>query len=93
MCISVVTLSFSSTTYEGYEHDGLLCVTLTLDKPALSDTNVEIIESSYTATSKFSKSYIRYHFIYNACFYIMVETGSASLIQMIIQVRPWSDPV
>ena len=35
-----------------------MCVTLTLDKSALSDTSVEIIESRGTAISKFSNHYI-----------------------------------
>ena len=43
---------FSSPTYEDYEHEGKLCVTVTHDKPAIFNTTVEILQSRGTATSK-----------------------------------------
>ena len=43
---------FSSPTYEDHEHEGELCVTVTHDKPAISTTTVEILQSRGTARSK-----------------------------------------
>ena len=52
VCCWLVYLSFSSGIYESYEYQGMLCVTLTYDKPAPSDIQVEIIETSATAFRK-----------------------------------------
>ena len=43
---------FSSEDYEIYEHEGMVCVTVTHDKPALFDTFVQLIESRGSADSK-----------------------------------------
>ena len=55
---SLVYLNFSSSRYEGYEHDGELCVTVTLDKPALFNTAIQILQSHVTATGKWCSHYI-----------------------------------
>ena len=43
---------FSSPTYEDYEHNGELCVTVTQDKPTFFNTTIEILQRRGTATSK-----------------------------------------
>ena len=47
-------LNFSQSEYEIFEDEGPLCITLTLDKPALFDTTVEVIEVGNGATGKHS---------------------------------------
>ena len=54
MCFNYVDyLNFSNGTYEIYEDEGPLCINLTLAKPALFDTMVEVIEFTDTAIGKF----------------------------------------
>ena len=53
MCFHLVYLNFSSATYEVYENNVSLCITVTHDRPAARDTTVEILENSKSATSKF----------------------------------------
>ena len=64
VCFYLVYLWFSSERFEGYENSGSLCITVTHNRPAMSDTTIEILEDSGTATSKFlatifGKLYIR----------------------------------
>ena len=43
---------FSSEDYKIYEHEGMVCITVTHDKPALFNTFVQLVETRGTATSK-----------------------------------------
>ena len=53
MYFYLVVLNFGSTMYNFNENeDGLFCFNLTLDKPALFDMIVEVIEEADTATSE-----------------------------------------
>ena len=59
--IITVYLSFSNETYRVYEDEGLPCVKLTIDKPAVSNITILVNDVSDTATRKFSN----YYFIWN----------------------------
>ena len=73
MCCSLVNLSFSSETYEIYEHQEILCVTVNYGKRAPFDVNVEITEGRGNATSKLYN-----HHILSLCLSIM--SGGAKFI-------------
>ena len=45
-------LYFITGTYEFYEDQGLVCINLTLNKPAPCNMTVEVIEESGSATSE-----------------------------------------
>ena len=47
-------LNFNQSEYGIFEDEGPLCITLTLDKPALFNTTVEVIEVGNGATGKHS---------------------------------------
>ena len=49
---SLVYLMFSSEEYTIYEHQMEICITVEHDKPALFDTDVEIIVIRGSATGK-----------------------------------------
>ena len=58
VCVfSLVYLMFSSKDYDVYEHDEELCVTVTLDKPALFNTFIEIVDTPGTAIGKLCNHY------------------------------------
>ena len=66
LCISVsnrvVYLNFGSPAYSVYEdHEGPWCIELTLDKPAVFEVTVVVIDFGGTATSKLCN----YYFIWN----------------------------
>ena len=43
---------FSKGDFGIYEHEGQVCINVTLNKPALFDTFVQLVESHGSATSK-----------------------------------------
>ena len=60
----LVYLNFSNATYEVYENDVSLCITVTHGRPAASDTTVEILENSKSATSKFLATTLMHYYYY-----------------------------
>ena len=54
MFFSLDYLMFNSTDYSIYEHEGEICINLTLHRPALFDTDVEIIVVRGSASGKLS---------------------------------------
>ena len=47
-----VYLNFSEPGYQQYEDEGPICITLKLDKSALSDMTIEVIEKNITASGE-----------------------------------------
>ena len=52
MCYVAEELCFINGTYEFYEDQDLVCINLTLNKPAPCNMTVEVIEESGSATSE-----------------------------------------
>ena len=55
----IVYVSFSKPTYSQYEDEGVVCPTLVLNKPALTDMMIQITDKTHTATGK-SSTIIKY---------------------------------
>ena len=55
-----VNIKFEKTTYSVYEDDGLLTVVLSLDKPALKNFSVQVIDANVTTNSKSYRVHVLY---------------------------------